>query len=60
MRITEDEEQLKQQIDMVSRRLAWIAVVLIAGVIGAQLLLQNDMLRHLLTAVDRWEGTAYR
>jgi magnesium-transporting ATPase (P-type) len=60
MRITEDEEQLKQQIDMVSRRLVWIAVVLIVGVIGAQLLLQNDMLRHLLTAVDRWEGTAYR
>lgn len=60
MRITEDEEQLKQQIDVVSKHLAWIAVVLIIGVIGAQFLLQNDIIRHMLTAVDRWEGTAYR
>lgn|GEM_PF-5258767 len=60
MRIAEDEEELKKQMDAVSKRLAKIAFALIIGVILAQLMLQNDIIRHWLTAVEHWEGEAYR
>lgn len=60
VRIAEDEEELKKQMDAVSKRLAKAALILIIGVILSQFLLQNDTIRHWLTDVERWEGTAYR
>ncbi|SFF04339.1 hypothetical protein SAMN05216378_4853 [Paenibacillus catalpae] len=60
MRIAEDEEELKKQMDAVAKRLAKIAFVLIIGVILAQFMLQNDAIRHWVTDVERWEGAAYR
>ncbi|GLX69005.1 hypothetical protein [Paenibacillus glycanilyticus] len=60
MRISEDEEVLKKQMDAVTRRLTKIAIILIAGLIIAQFTLQNDMIRHWLTDVERYEGAAYR
>ncbi|MCM3627429.1 hypothetical protein M3194_08630 [Paenibacillus glycanilyticus] len=60
MRITEDEEELKKQMDAVSKRLVKVAFILIIGVILAQFMLQNDNIRHWLTDVEHWEGEAYR
>ncbi|ACT01038.1 hypothetical protein Pjdr2_2383 [Paenibacillus sp. JDR-2] len=60
MRIAEDEEELKKQMDAVSKRLVRFAFLLIIGVVLAQILLQNDTVRHLVTTVEHWEGEAYR
>ncbi len=60
MRIAEDEEELKKQMDAVSKRLVRFAFILIIGVVLAQITLQNDTVRHWVTAVEHWEGEAYR
>lgn len=43
--------------DRLSRRLLQVVLTLLVILALAQLAIQNDFVRQLLTSADRWEGT---
>ncbi len=52
-----NRKQLLRLTDEVSAILRKIIITLLILLVCSQAALQNDTVRHLLTGVDRWEGT---
>ncbi|WP_337101767.1 hypothetical protein [Paenibacillus sp. YIM B09110] len=51
------KKQMIKLSDEVSAFLKKMIITLLILVVCSQAALQNDMIRHWLTGVDRWEGT---
>jgi hypothetical protein len=50
-------KRLVNWLDAVSRRLIKVIVILLVTLLLAQLAIQNDYIRLVLSSADRWEGT---
>ncbi|OUS77394.1 hypothetical protein B1748_06215 [Paenibacillus sp. MY03] len=50
-------KRLVNWLDVVSRRLIKVIVILLVALLLAQLAIQNDYIRLVLSSADRWEGT---
>ncbi|QNK55388.1 hypothetical protein [Paenibacillus sp. PAMC21692] len=50
-------KRLVNWLDIVSRRLIKVIVILLVTLLLAQLAIQNDYIRLVLSSADRWEGT---